>query len=163
MSENTKQTSDSDKIVEREFASLKTQLVEMESAHTNLTTKYEDALTKIEGFHTKEKERKAAEAERRKKTLVTNIISKEVLIGGLKDDEKETRFESLFGWEEDKLVGFSEALEIVPVPDTEKSFGKGKATDSDEKAVEMDKEVERLFAIGDGGNIRLNRKAIKGD
>jgi hypothetical protein len=94
--------------------------------------------------------------------LVNNIISKEVLIGGLKDEEKDTRFDSLFGWEEDKLVGFSEALEVVPVPDTEKSFGKGKATDSDEKAVETDVEVERLFAMKDG-NIRLNKKAIKGD
>jgi hypothetical protein len=152
---------DSDKIVEREFASLKTQLVKMESAHTDLTTKYEEALTQIEGFNTKEKERKASEAERRKKTLVKNIISKEVLIGGLKDDEKDTRFDSLFGWEEDKLVGFSEALEIVPVPDTEKSFGKGKATDADEKAVETE-EVERLFAMKDG-RIRLNKKALKGD
>ena len=162
MSENTIQISDSDKIVEREFASLKKQLEEMESNHSTLTTKYEEALGKIESFTTKEGERKAAEAERRKKTLVTNIISKEVLIGGLKDEEKDTRFDSLFGWEEDKLVGFSEALEIVPIPDTEKSFGKGKATDSEEKAVETDKEVERLFAMEDG-RIRLNTKAIKGD
>ena len=69
----------------------------------------------------------------------------------------------MFGWEEDKLVGFSEALEIVPIPDTEKSFGKGKATDADEKAVETEEEVERLFAMGDDGRIRLNRKVIKGD
>jgi hypothetical protein len=54
-------------------------------------------------------------------------------------------------------------LEIVPVPDTEKSFGKGKATDADEKAVETEEEVERLFAMGDDGRIRLNRKVIKGD
>jgi len=161
MSEEVK-TTDSDKIVEREFASLKKQLEEMESNNSTLTTKYEEALSKIESFTTKEEERKANEAERRKKTLVNNIISKEVLIGGLKDEEKDTRFDSLFGWEEDKLVGFSEALEVVPVPDTEKSFGKGKATDSDEKAVETDVEVERLFAMKDG-NIRLNRKAIKGD
>ena len=134
----------------------------METAHTDLTTKYEEARKEIEGFHAKEQERTADEAERRKKTLVKNIISKEVLIGGLKDDEKDTRFDSLFGWEEDKLVGFSEALEIVPIPDTEKSFGKGKATDADEKAVETE-EVERLFAMGDDGRIRLNRKVIKGD
>jgi len=161
MSEETNIT-DSDKIVEREFASLKKQLQDMESTHSVLTTKYEEALGKIESFQTKEEERKASEAERRKKTLVNNIISKEVLIGGLKDDEKDTRFDSLFGWEEDKLVGFSEALEIVPVPDTEKSFGKGKATDAEEKAVETDEEVERLFAMEDG-RIRLNRKVIKGD
>ena len=162
MSEEVK-TTDSDKIVEREFASLKKQLEDMESTHSALTTKYDEALDTIKSFTTKEEERKASEAERRKKTLVNSIISKEVLIGGLKDDDKDNRFESLFGWEEDKLVGFSEALEIVPVPDTEKSFGKGKATDSDEKAVETEKEVERLFAIGDDGNIRLNKKAIKGD
>jgi len=161
MSEETNIT-DSDKIVEREFASLKTQLVEMETAHTDLTTKYEEARKEIEGFHAKEQKRTADEAERRKKTLVKNIISKEVLIGGLKDDEKDTRFDSLFGWEEDKLVGFSEALEIVPIPDTEKSFGKGKATDAEEKAVETEVEVERLFAMKDG-KIRLNKKVMKGD
>ena len=161
MSEEIKIT-DSDKIVEREFASLKTQLVEMETAHTDLTTKYEEARKEIEGFHAKEQKRTADEAERRKKTLVKNIISKEVLIGGLKDDEKDTRFDSLFGWEEDKLVGFSEALEIVPIPDTEKSFGKGKATDAEEKAVETEVEVERLFAMKDG-KIRLNKKVMKGD
>ena len=161
MSKETNIT-DSDKIVEREFASLKTQLVEMETAHTDLTTKYEEARKEIEGFHAKEQERTADEAERRKKTLVKNIISKEVLIGGLKDDEKDTRFDSLFGWEEDKLVGFSEALEIVPIPGTEKSFGKGKATDAEEKAVETEVEVERLFAMKDG-KIRLNKKVMKGD
>ena len=49
MSEETK-TTDSDKIVEREFASLKTQLVEMETAHTDLTTKYEEARKRLKGF-----------------------------------------------------------------------------------------------------------------
>jgi hypothetical protein len=76
------------------------------------------------------------------------------------EDAKEDRFNELTDWDETKLVGFSEALENVPVPESEKSFGKGKATDSEEKAVEGEEEVERLFGISSNGEIRLNRKAL---
>jgi hypothetical protein len=160
MSEEVKHN-DSDKIVEREFASLKSQLAEKEEAYTELTSKYEKAQGAIEDFKAKEEERKVAEADRRKKTLVNNIISKQVLIGAVKEEAKEDRFSELADWDETKLVGFSEALENVPVPsETEKSFGKGIAADSEEKAVEEEEEVERLFGVSKNGHIRLNRKAL---
>jgi hypothetical protein len=164
MSEEVKHN-DSDKIVEREFANLKSQLAEMEKAHTELTSKYEEALGAVEDFKTKEEERKSAEAERRKKTLVNNIISKQLLIGSVKEEAKDDRFTELTDWDETKLVGFSEALENVPVPEeSEKSFGKGIAADSEEKAVEEEEEVERLFGVSKNGEIRLNRKALnRGD
>mgnify|MGYP003146897143 CR=1 FL=1 len=159
MSEEVKHN-DSDKIVEREFANLKTQLAEMEKAHTELTSKYEAAIGAVDDFKAKEEERKAAEADRRKKTLVNNIISKQVLIGSVKEESKDDRFKELEDWDETKLVGFSEALENIPTPESEKSFGKGIAADSEEKAVEEEEETERLFGMASNGEIRLNRKAL---
>ena len=159
MSEEVKHNN-SDKIVEREFANLKSQLAEMEKAHTELTSKYEAALGVADDFKTKEEERTAAEAARRKQTLVNNIISKQVLIGSVKDDAKDDRLTELSDWDEVKLVGFSEALENIPAFENEKSFGKGLAVDSEEKAVEEEEETERLFGINSDGDIRLNRKAL---
>ena len=63
----------------------------------------------------------------------------------------------------DLLLPFG--LDVVAAPDlgliepaeTEKTFGKGIAKDSEEKAVEAEPEVERMFSMVDG-RIRLNRK-----
>jgi len=59
-----------------------------------------------------------------------------------------------------KLTGFSEALAAMPVPEleTERSFGKGKATDK-----EAEPETERKFGIkvDNGGTFRLNPDVYK--
>jgi hypothetical protein len=59
-----------------------------------------------------------------------------------------------------KLTGFSEALAAMPVPEleTERSFGKGKATDK-----EAAPETERKFGIkvDNGGTFRLNPEVYK--
>ena len=64
---------------------------------------------------------------------------------------KTTRTEELAQWEDNKLSGFFEALESMPMPETEKTFGKGIAKDSEDKAVEAEPEVERMFSMNDRG------------
>jgi hypothetical protein len=86
-----------------------------------------------------------------KSALVNNVVNKEVLFGKLNDESKEARTEELFGWEDTKLTGFFEALESMPeLAESEKTFGKGIAKDSEEKAVKAEPEVNRLFAMKDG-------------
>ena len=157
MSEEVVKT-DSEKITEREFASVKKQLEDLTSTHSELEQKYNDALNSIEEFKTAEEARKAEEAKKLKTALVKNVVSKELLFGKLEEESKDARTEELFGWEDNKLTGFFEALESMPEPaETEKTFGKGIAKDSEEKAVEAEPEVERMFSMKDG-RIRLNRK-----
>lgn len=157
MSEEVVKT-ESEKITEREFASVKKQLEDLTSNHSELEQKYNDALNSIEEFKTAEEARKAEEAKKLKTALVKNVVSKELLFGKLGEESKDARTEELFGWEDNKLTGFFEALESMPEPaETEKTFGKGIAKDSEEKAVEAEPEVERMFSMVDG-KIRLNRK-----
>lgn len=150
MSEEVVKT-ESERITEREFASVKKQLEELTSNHSELEQKYSDALNSIEEFKTAEDTRKADEMKKLKTALVKNVVNKEVLFGKLNDESKDARTEELFGWEDNKLTGFFEALESMPEPaESEKTFGKGIAKDSEEKAVEAEPEVNRLFAMKDG-------------
>jgi hypothetical protein len=43
------------------------------------------------------------------------------------------------------------------MPESEKTFGKGIAKDSDEKAVKAEPEVERMFSMDNKGEIRFNK------
>ena len=60
-----------------------------------------------------------------------------------------------------KLTGFSEALAAVPEPaEVERTFGKGKASESEEPMQEQ----ERKFAVKwDNGRIKLDRSVLRGD
>jgi hypothetical protein len=64
----------------------------------------------------------------------------------------EARKTELSAWDEIKLEGFSIAMEGVAVPEeTERTFGKGKAHDAEEKPVETESEgTHRMFAMEDG-------------
>jgi len=153
--------SEAENIVEREFASLRTQLEEAEAAKAEVSTAYEAALKEIEAFKAAEEERAAKEAEERKAKTIEAVISKELLLGSVSEEAKDSRIEELTAWDEMKLTGFSEALAVMPMPETEteRSFGKGKA--SSEEAVP--KETERKFGIkvDNGGTFRLNPEVYK--
>ena len=150
--------SEAENIVEREFASLRTQLEESEAAKAEVSTAYEAALKEIEAFKAAEEERTAKEAEERKAKTIEAVISKELLLGSVSEEAKDSRIEELTAWDEMKLTGFSEALAVMPVPETEteRSFGKGKATDKEA-------ETERKFGIkvDNGGTFRLNPEVYK--
>ena len=107
MSEEVVKT-DSEKILEREFASYKKQLEEVTSAHKELEDKYAEAIKSIETYQKAEEERTVAEATRIKHELVGNVISKELLLGRIKEDGQDTRTEELAQWEDNKLSGFFE-------------------------------------------------------
>jgi len=153
--------SEAENIVEREFASLRTQLEEAEAAKAEVSTAYEAALKEIKAFKAAEEERTAKESEERKAKTIEAVISKELLLGSVSEEAKESRIEELTAWDEMKLTGFSEALAVMPMPETEteRSFGKGKA--SSEEAVP--KETERKFGIkvDNGGTFRLNPEVYK--
>ena len=72
--------SEADGIVEREFASLKTQLDEVTESHTELQTKYDEALKSIKDFTKANEEREAAEAMSRKSELVSTIIKASTVV-----------------------------------------------------------------------------------
>lgn len=158
--ENKDVKSEAETLLEREFASYKKQLDEVNNTHAELQTKYEEAMNQVAAFQKAEEERQEAEIEARKTALVDNVISKEVLLGRVTDESKETRAAELVAWEENRLTGFSEALEAVPVPEeSEKTFGKGKAHESENKPVETEPVVERIFSMKNG-KISLNKKAL---
>jgi len=150
--------SESEKILEREFASYKKQLEEVTTSHKELEGKYEEATKLVADFQKAEEERTIAESKRIKDELVGNVISKELLLGRVEEDKKDSRTEELTQWEDNKLSGFMEALESMEAPETEKTFGKGIAKDSEEKAVEAEQEVERMFSMNKRGEIRFNKK-----
>ena len=155
--------SEADGIVEREFASLRTQLDEVTESHTELQTKYDEALKSIKNFKKANEERELAEATERKSELVSTIINKELLLNTLTEDNKNGRTTELSEWDELKLNGFFSALDSIPEPaEMERTFGKGKSHDSEDAPVEGEQEVERLFAMKDG-KIVLNKEALKGD
>ncbi len=151
--------SDAENIVEREFASLRTKLEEAEASKKEIETQYKDVLKQLESFQKTEEERLEKEAEARKLTAVETIISKEILFGTVQEDSKDARIAELTAWDEMKLTGFSEALEIVPEPqaDVERSFGKGKANEG-----EAIPETERKFAVKMvNGRITLDKNVLK--
>ena len=151
---NVENTSEADGIVEREYATMKAQLTEMKTSHEELNAKHEEALAIIAKFEEAETVRAEAEAEARRSNFVSTIVEKEALLGKIEDDEtKEARAKELTAWDEVKLEGFSIAMESMPIPEeAERTFGKGKAHDDTEKAVEEDSETPRMFAM-EGGRI----------
>ena len=143
--------SDAVGITEREFASMKSQLEEMKESYAELNTKHEEAMALVSKFQEEEEARKAAEAEARVNSFVSNILEKEVALGKLDDDGKDARAEELKAWDDIKLEGFSIAMESMPVPqEVERTYGKGKSHDAEETPeVEAD-ETPRMFAMENG-------------
>ena len=143
--------SDAVGITEREFASMKSQLEEMKESYAELNTKHEEAMALVSKFQEEEEARKAAEAEARVNSFVSNILEKEVALGKLDDDGKDARAEELKAWDDIKLEGFSIAMESMPTPvEAERTFGKGKSPDAEETPeVEAD-ETPRMFAMENG-------------
>ena len=149
--ETVKETEKTNPIVEREFASMKSTISDMESAHAELNTKYDDALATITKFEEAEETRNADLAKARVSSFIDSIINKETLLGKVNDESVEARTNELTAWDEIKLEGFSIAMEGMTVPEeTERTFGKGKAHDTDEKPVEESDETHRIFAMEDG-------------
>ena len=163
MTEETPVKSEAENIVEREFASLRSQLEEMEANNAEIKSQYEEALKAIEDYKVLEDERTAKEADARKAETVSTIISKEILFGTIEEDKKDTRVEELTAWDEPRLTGFSEALAAIPVPEaTERTFGKGKSNEGEA----VPAETERKFAVKmdkDTGRITLNKELLQGD
>ena len=157
MAEETVKESETNPIVEREFASMKDKVAEMETAQAELTSKYEDALATITKFEEAEETRNVELAKARVSGFVDSIINKETLLGKVNDESVEARKSELSAWDEIKLEGFSIAMEGGAVPEeTERTFGKGKARDAEEKPVEAEsEETPRMFALKDG-KIRFN-------
>jgi hypothetical protein len=144
-------TKESNPIVEREFASMKNKLEEMQSVHAELTSTHEEALATIAKFEEAEEARKVELAKARVSGFVDAIINKEALLGTVNDETREERTKELNAWDEIKLEGFSIAMEGMAVPEeTERTFGKGKAQDAESKPTEEVPETQRMFALKDG-------------
>ena len=143
--------SDAVGITEREFASMKSQLEEMKESYAELNTKHEEAMALVSKFQEEEEARKAAEAEARVNSFVSNILEKEVALGKLDDDGKDARAEELKAWDDVKLEGFSIAMESIPLPEeAERTFGKGKSHDAEETPEVETDETPRMFAMENG-------------
>ena len=163
MTEETVNKSEAESIVEREFASVKNELAEMRTSFEEVNSKYTEAVATIANFEKEAEERATAEARARKGAFISKIVLKELILNSLTDETKDAREKELSAWEETKLDGFASALENVPEPEnSERTFGKGKAHDGEEKPIEAEKEITRLFAMKDG-KIALNKEALKGD
>ena len=163
MTEETVNKSEAESIVEREFASVKNELVELKSVHDELNSKYTEAVDTIANFEKEAEERATAEARARKGAFISKIVSKELILNSLTDETKDAREKELSAWEETKLDGFASAMENIPEPDdSERTFGKGKAHDVEDTPVEGEVEVTRLFAMKDG-KIALNEEALRGN
>ena len=148
--EQTKEVSEAAVITEREFASMKTQLEEMNKSYAELNSKHEEALALVSKFQEEEETRAAAEAEAKVVSFVDSIITKEAALGKLKDDGKDARAEELKTWDAIKLEGFSIAMDGVPIPEeVERTYGKGKSSDAEDALVE-DEETPRMFAMENG-------------
>jgi len=164
MAEETVKETESNPIVEREFASMKSTISDMESAQAELNTKYDDALATITKFEEAEETRNATLAKARVSSFIDSIINKETLLGKVNDESVEARTTELSAWDEIKLEGFSIAMESMPVPEeTERTFGKGKAHDVEEKPVEESEETHRIFAMEDGKIVFKGLETEKGD
>ena len=164
MSEETKETtvkSEAENIVEREFASLRSQLEEVEASKAEIEAEFKKAMKELETFKKAEEERLAAEAEAKKLETVEAIISREILFGSIEEDKKDARVEELSAWDESRLTGFSDALAAMPEPsnDVERSFGKGKSSDEGEAP----EETERKFGMKMvNGRITLDKEYYRG-
>ena len=164
MSEETKETtvkSEAENIVEREFASLRSQLEEVEASKAEIEAEFKKAMKELEAFKKAEEERLAAEAEAKKLETVEAIISREILFGSIEEDKKDARVEELSAWDESRLTGFSDALAAMPEPsnDVERSFGKGKSSDEGE----VPEETERKFGMKMvNGRITLDKEYYRG-
>ena len=165
MAEETVKESETNPIVAREFASMKDKVSEMETAQAELTSKYEDALATITKFEEAEELRNVELAKARVSGFVDSIINKETLLGKVNDETLTARKEELSAWDEIKLEGFSIAMEGVAVPEeTERTFGKGKARDAEEKPVEAESdETHRMFAMKGGKIVFNGLEEEKGD
>ncbi len=150
--EIVKKESESNPIVEREFAAMKDQLVEMKSVHAELTSTHEEALATIAKFEEAEEARKVELAKARVSGFVDAIINKEAILGSVNDETRESRMKELNAWDEIKLEGFSIAMDSMPIPEeTERTFGKGKSVEAEAKPEEVETpETKRLFAMKDG-------------
>ena len=163
MTEETVNKSEAESIVEREFASVKNELAEMKTSFEEVNSKYTEAIATIANFEKEAEERATAEARARKGAFISKIVSKELILNSLTDETKDAREKELSAWEETKLDGFASALDNVPEPeDSERTFGKGKARDTEDTPVEGDEEVTRIFAMKDG-KIALNKEALRGN
>ena len=153
MAEEEKTTvSEAETITEREFASMKSQLDEMTTSFEELNTKHEEALAIVKKYEDAEAKRAEEELKAKKTSLVNSIIDKEALLGKLEEDNKDARVEELSSWDDVKLEGFSIAMEGMTLPEeSERTFGKGKSHDSEEKPVEAEEEdTPRMFAMENG-------------
>ena len=165
MSEETKETtvkSEAENIVEREFASLRSQLEAAEASKKEIESEFKKAMKELEAFKEAEEERLAKEAEARKLETVEAIISKEILFGSVEEDKKDARVEELSAWDESRLTGFSDALAAMPEPsnDVERSFGKGKSADEGE----VPEPTERKFGMKMvDGKLKINRDYYRGN
>ena len=148
--EQVKDVSEAETITEREFASMKSKLTDMKVAYDEINTKHEEALTLVKKYEDMEAERAEADAKATKLSIVSTIIEKEAVLGKLEEENKDARVEELSSWEENKLEGFSIAMESMQVPEeAERTFGKGKAHDAEETPVEAE-DTPRMFAMEDG-------------
>ena len=165
MADKTVETkSEPSPIVEREFASMKSKVADMETAHAELNSKYEEALVTITKFEEADETRNTEAAKVRVTSFIDSIINKETLLGTLSDETLEARKSELSAWDEIKLEGFSIAMEGVSVPEeTERTFGKGKARDAEQKPVEESEDVHRIFAMEDGKITFKGLEEHKGD
>ena len=154
--------SDAEEIVEREFASLKSQLEEAQATIKEQQNAYKAAEKMIAEFKEAEEKRAEEEAIARKNELVKSVISREVLLGTLNEEGSDSRVEDLSAWDESRLTGFSDALAAMPEPaEVERSFGKGK-TQADAE-VKPD-ETERKFGVKwQDGKIVLDKEVLRGD
>jgi len=165
MSEETKETtvkSEAENIVEREFASLRSQLEAAEASKKEIESEFKKAMKELEAFKEAEEERLAKEAEARKLETVEAIISKEILFGSVEEEKKDARVEELSAWDESRLTGFSDALAAMPEPsnDVERSFGKGKSADEGE----VPEPTERKFGMKMvDGKLKINRDYYRGN
>ena len=149
--EQTKEVvSEAGRITEREFASMKSQLEEMNKSYAELNSKHEEALGLVSKFQEEEEARATAEAEAKVVSFVDSIITKEAALGKLDDESKDARAEELKAWDAIKLEGFSIAMDGVPIPEeAERTFGKGKSHDAEQAPIE-EEETPRMFAMENG-------------
>ena len=155
--------SEAESIVEREFASVKNELAEMTTSFEEVNSKYTEALDTIAKFEKEAEERAVAEAKARKGAFISKIVAKELVLKSLDEETKEAREKELSAWDETKLDGFSSALEAIPeAEESERTFGKGKAHDDEEKPIEAE-ETSRMFAMNDAGRIVLSKEALRGN
>ena len=162
MTEETNVKSDAENIVEREFASLRSQLEEVQASKKEIESQYDAAIKEIEAFKLAEEERTEKEAEERKLQTVDAIISKEMLFNTVTEENKEARHAELTAWDEMKLTGFSEALAAIPPQseETDRQFGKGKATDG-----EPVPNVERTSSVSvdNKGRFKIDTSKFRGN